>query len=327
MKKRRSKTSKRLQKQRRQENDFFKVVEKQIEGMRALCRPKTVYNCQTALRAFRRYLKEEMPCYKDRLPLRILTLQLIAGFERHLIERGVSLNTSHAYMRSLRSLVNRARSRGYACRDNLFALVGTGVMRVTKRSLSEDDMRRLCHAKVKPGSLEEQTRDCAVFSYLAGGVPFCDVVRLSAGSYDAQTGELSRRRHKTGVPITVCLTPEAKNIWLKSREDPDSFIGRLAGKGKAEQELLYQGLLAKYNRSLKELAGRCGITSTLTSYTIRHTFATVAHNRYDADLKVLSMTLGHHSEQTTCIYVSQVDSGAAYKVQEKMEEGIFGERK
>ncbi|MBQ8009254.1 MAG: phage integrase SAM-like domain-containing protein, partial [Bacteroidaceae bacterium] len=116
MKKRRSKTSKRLQKQRRQENDFFKVVEKQIEGMRALCRPKTVYNCQTALRAFRRYLKEEMPCYKDRLPLRILTLQLIAGFERHLIERGVSLNTSHAYMRSLRSLVNRARSRGYACR-------------------------------------------------------------------------------------------------------------------------------------------------------------------------------------------------------------------
>ena len=309
------------------ENDFFKVVEKLIQSMRTVRKPKTVYNCLTAVRALQRYLSETTPGFNGRLPMKRLTSQFFASFERHLLNRGVSLNTCHEYMRSLRSLINRARHQGYACRDNLFALVGTGVVPTVKRSLSEDDIRRLCQAEVKEGSREEQARDCAVFSYLTGGVPFADAVRLSKDNYNPQTGELSRRRHKTGVSVTVRLTPEALRIWNKCQHASTGFLGILADCDKDEQERQYPGLLASYNRHLKKIALKCGIRQKLTSYSLRHTFATVAHNRYDADLKTLSMPLGHRSEHITAIYVSQIDSGTLYKVQLKMEKGVVGRKK
>jgi integrase/recombinase XerD len=60
-----------------------------------------------------------------------------------------------------------------------------------------------------------------------------------------------------------------------------------------------------YNKKLKTLASLCGISSNLTSYVSRHSFATQAllHN---IPLAAISTMLGHSSLKTTEIYLKSL---------------------
>ena len=353
------------QKYQQKNSDFILLAQQLIKQMSGERQPKTVYNCQTALRALQRYLQEMHPEFGGRLPLRRLTPELIQGFQRYHLGRGVSENTIREYLRSLRSVVNRLRKHGKlgvygALRHDIFNLVYTSPLSVSNPSLSEGDMRRLYAAEVKPGSSEELARDCLVFSYLAGGIPFADLARLKDDNYNPQTNELAYRRHKTGVTVRVQLTKEALKIWQRHAKTKDGLLQSTPGKDRllqgtpgkdgldsaaksqgggrpesryhfgwiesadpAQADKEYHNALARYNRSLAKLTHRCGITTAVTSYTLRHTFASVARNQYNAGMHVISVPLGHRSERTTAIYVSRIDSGQVYALQQKMERGLL----
>ena len=317
------------QKNQSKNNDFILLAQQQIKLMQTECKPKTVYNCQTALRALQRYLQEMHPELGGRLPLRRLTPELIQGFLRYHLNRGVSENTIREYLRSLRSVVNRLRMHGKlgtygVLRHDIFSLVHTSPLPVSKPSLSEGDMRRLYAAEVKSGSKEALSRDCLVFSYLAGGIPFADLARLKDSSYNPQTNELTYRRHKTGVPVKVQLTKEAHKIWERytPAESPYHF-GWIESADPMQAERQCHNALARYNRSLAKLTARCGISTAVTSYTLRHTFASVARNKYNAGTHVIAAPLGHRSERTTTIYLSRIDSGTVFTLQRKMERALL----
>ncbi len=57
----------------------------------------------------------------------------------------------------------------------------------------------------------------------------------------------------------------------------------------------------RYNKKLKTLASLCGISSNLTSYVSRYSFATQAM-LHDIPLAAISTMLGHSSLKTTEIY-------------------------
>ena len=124
-------------------SDFFLSAQQMIARMQGECRPKTVYNCQTALRALRRYWLAEHSFMNGRLPLRCLTPDLVADFCRHLARRGVTDNTVREYLRSLRSLVNRCIKCRMPLRADLFSLVSTSPVSTARVSLSECDLRRI----------------------------------------------------------------------------------------------------------------------------------------------------------------------------------------
>jgi integrase len=64
-------------------------------------------------------------------------------------------------------------------------------------------------------------------------------------------------------------------------------------------------MLNRYNRSLKTLARKAGVTRRLTSYTPRHTWASVAYDQ-NVDLSVISKALGHTNTQTTLTYIKEI---------------------
>lgn len=68
----------------------------------------------------------------------------------------------------------------------------------------------------------------------------------------------------------------------------------------------YQVSLGVYNKNLKELSHMAGIKANLTSYVVRHTWASLAYEK-NVELNVISKALGHTNTQTTQIYIREIN--------------------
>lgn len=73
---------------------------------------------------------------------------------------------------------------------------------------------------------------------------------------------------------------------------------------KAYDEYLLK--LNRYNRALKQIAFRAGISRRLTSYVSRHSWASVAFSN-NVDLPVISKALGHANPQNTLTYIKEIN--------------------
>ena len=59
------------------------------------------------------------------------------------------------------------------------------------------------------------------------------------------------------------------------------------------------------NRNLKKIVAMVGLTEPLTTYVMRHSWATIAQNK-GIRLSVISEGLGHDNEATTQIYLDSI---------------------
>ena len=65
----------------------------------------------------------------------------------------------------------------------------------------------------------------------------------------------------------------------------------------------------KINRNLKIIGHKLGLTTTLTMYVSRHTWASIARSK-NIPISVISEGMGHNSESTTRIYLASLDTAA-----------------
>ena len=150
----------------------------------------------------------------------------------------------------------------------------------TKRALDAKDMSKLLSASLPrplPQSMKE-SRAWITLMFLLRGMPFVDLAHLR--KTDLQDSVISYRRHKTGALLTVEIPPAAMNL-IKRYQNTDSaspyLLPILSGNRKSEEEYAeYQHALRKLNYDLKQLAVYCGIKLNVSSYTSRHTWATLA---------------------------------------------------
>jgi len=130
-------------------------------------------------------------------------------------------------------------------------------------------------------------RDCAVFQ-LFTGITHRDLEQLTIKNVrrDGTDVWLEGLRKKSGELYTIFLLPEAAEI-----------ITRYTGK----KNLIPCRDLWGYNRDLKVLGAKCGISKVLTSYVLRHTAASWML-RKGVPITTISNILGHTSIETTLIY-------------------------
>ena len=92
---------------------------------------------------------------------------------------------------------------------------------------------------------------------------------------------------------------------LSAHTHPDSpyLFPFLSGTKKGEAAYReYTSSLARFNRDLKALAQATGVSSPVSSYTIRHSFASIL-KELDVPIEMISELLGHKSIKTTQIYL------------------------
>lgn len=284
---------------------LLEMVSSTIQELRANGQWGTAHVYRSARNSFSEFNKN-----RD-IPFSKLSPNLLKSFEIHLRQRRCSWNTVSTYMKVLRATYNRAVDNGYALYiPRLFRHVHTSVSADQRRALDASDIGSLLQeAERMPVyttlSLDlQKTKIIFALMFLLRGIPFVDLAYLR--KTDIQGNVLRYRRRKTGRPLTVMLTPEAlRLIRMVANTDGDSpylfsFLSSPEGTEMAYHE--YQSALRTFNYRLSILKKDVRSHAHLSSYTIRHTWATMAYY-CEIHPGIISEAMGHSSIKVTETYL------------------------
>ena len=149
-----------------------------------------------------------------------------------------------------------------------------------------------------------RTQELFVLMFLLRGLPFVDLAYLRKS--DLHDNVITYRRRKTGRPLSVTLTPEAMAILKRymNRDSSSPYLFSLleSREGTKEAYREYQLALRNFNYQLMILKQVLGLTSEVSSYTARHTWATMAYY-CEVHPGVISEAMGHSSITVTETYL------------------------
>ena len=264
-----------------------------VDGAKAEGRYKTAANYLTAARSWSKYVAGDDWRFSE------MDATKVEGYQRWLAQQGICQNTISAYMRALRVMYHRLLN------DRLpFDKVFTGRAKTAKRSITEQEILRLKALQLPEGSSLSLARDLFIFSFYAMGMPFVDIAYLKKSQI--QQGFIKYARHKTGQPIQVTLLPQMRLI-IDRYISPDSeyVFPILSATAPDAQHKQYSSSLRLYNHSLYRLSELAGFSHPLSSYVVRHSWASIAYQHH-VDIGLIGKALGHTKTSTTLLYIKEL---------------------
>ena len=270
------------------------IQRKREEGQRSLA---TKY--RAALNSLCRFLEGRPLSFED------MDAALMLSYETHLRNRGLCPNTTSFYMRNLRAIYNQAVRQGVTTQSHPFARVYTGVAKTVKRALSAREFQRIRAAELAPNSAAELSRDIFLFIFYACGMSLIDIANLK--KTDLQGDYLTYCRQKTGQQIRIHWEPCMQQLVNKYQRTDSPYLFPLIATPGADEARQYQNRIHLINHYLKRLGQRLGLSSKLTSYVARHSWASIAKSQ-NVPVAAISEAMGHTSERTTRIYLKWFDN-------------------
>lgn len=272
-------------------------------------------NYLTAIHSFTKAVGE--------LPLNKISATVVERYQTWMRTQGICENTASCYNRSLRAIYNKAVAEGLVKDCKPFRDCYTGRMKTEKRSVNEDCIRLLKNADLSHHEELKLTRDLFLFSFYTMGMPFVDIAYLKKSQINDTM--LVYSRHKTHQLVKVPLCKSALHIInMYSHQTSDYVFPLLSSLNEAKAYQEYCTRLNAYNRSLKRLAKETGIDITLTSYTMRHSWASLAY-KSGVPLPVISQALGHTRPDTTMIYIRSLDNAQMREGNDRVQRLITGQ--
>lgn len=244
-------------------------------------------------------------CFRQRKDVALSRIDntLMMQYEAYLHFSGVTPNTSSFYMRNLRAVYNRAVEQGLIKQSYPFKHVYTGVEKTTKRAISIATIRQLKNLDVSGQPGQAFARDMFLFSFYTRGMSFVDMAYLR--KKDLNHGVLVYRRHKTNQQLFIGWEPCMQELVDKYCTDGSSYLLPIIKDTVTDTRRQYLYAAHNVNRALRKLGKRLGVSTPLTMYVARHSWASVAHSKH-IPLSVISESLGHDSETTTRIYLASL---------------------
>ncbi len=282
----------------------------QIALLHAENRLATAENYSKVLRSLSAFLGGEP------LSLQMMNEDFVASYNAFLLQRGLNRNSISFYMRILRAVYNKAVREKLIVRSNPFIGVYTGVDRTRKRAVCASVIARLYRLDLPVCSQLCFARDLFVFSYATRGMAFVDIAYLKKENY--HNGEIVYTRHKTGQLLCVKAEPVIRRIIERYASPSTPYLFPiLRSLDPQEAYQTYCVALNTYNKLLGRLSKMLSLEPKLTSYTARHTWATVARD-CNIPLSVISAGMGHSSELTTQIYLKSLENAVIDQANKKV---------
>ena len=280
-------------------NSFFAFMETIIAQLKADGKARTSEAYRAAMISLGKYLKG------NELDINMMTSQLMEGYEAWLFSNEVKPNSSSFYMRILRAVYNRAVRKGLVGDQKPFERVYTGNARTVKRAVDIETIRRL--EGMKPESATAcYARDMFLFSFYTRGMSFVDMAYLLKS--DLHDGLLTYRRRKTGQQLTIKWEQPMQHLLDQHPSANDKYLLPIIKRCNAKERSQYRHQQRIINEELHTLSKQLGLTRPLTMYVARHSWASIAHD-LEAPMSIISQGMGHDSEQTTQIYLKEMDNG------------------
>ncbi len=175
------------------------------------------------------------------------------------------------------------------------------------RALSESQVDALLAAP--DVSTAQGLRERAMLELMyACGLRVSEMVGLDLAALNLRQGVV-RVTGKGGKDRLVPVGEEAL-VWLERylREARAQILGRRSSQRLFPGDRATEQSRQVFWSTVKRLAGKAGIDTSLSPHSLRHSFATHLLNR-GADLRALQMLLGHSSLSTTQIYTLVAKEG------------------
>lgn len=251
-----------------------------------------------------------------------ITPSWLKSFQGYLLTRQLQWNSISTYMRMIRAVYYRAVDEGLARpRFRLFHGVYTGTRVTVKRAVGMEVFQSLKKPIAGHNTLEK-TRLLFLLLFMLRGIPFVDIAYMRWCDLAGDT--LTYRRRKTGAWLTVKIEPEAMRIIrvLQSTDSSSPYIFPLIrnpGKGEYKQ---YQHALRYFNRNLKKISLLFGKEVSLSSYSARHSWATIA-NFQNYQQELISNAMGHSSVKVTETYFKRHSDDRIHAMNKEMISYVF----
>jgi integrase len=158
-----------------------------------------------------------------------------------------------------------------------------------------------------------------------GGMNFIDLMKLKWTNF--QEDRINYTRSKTKGRFKVKMLDPVKEVisYYKEQNRATDYVFPILLKNDLtpiQIENRKQKTLKKYNKQLKEIAEIQGITENVTSYVIRHSYATnLKFAGVSSDL--IGQSMGHQDISVTNAYLKEFDEEVVFNAMEKLLEEPF----
>lgn len=271
-------------------------ISRRVESKRSMGKNSTADLYQAAGHQLLEFLGE-----KD-IYLNEITPTQVSDFHAYLQTKNLKINTINSYISSLRAIFNAVlNDHPFKMKKHPFLHLKLKRDVTIKKPLSSAKIEKIALADFSNDPGLALRADLSIFSFMAFGMPFVDMIHLKKSNI--QGNEIVYNRHKTGTQIRMEITTGMRHIIRKYNNDSE-YVFPLMSKPTTYRQ--YKGMLSAYNKSLKTIGRLLKIHPNLTSYVMRRSWAAEAQRRH-IPISVISQALGHTSEKTTRCYLNQLD--------------------
>ncbi|MFP4023748.1 MAG: tyrosine-type recombinase/integrase [Thiohalospira sp.] len=305
--------------------DVFSFFSAYIDDLRKYDRINYASTYEATQKTLKTYHKKKEFLFDD------LTAKYLKDFELYLKADNKSVTTIAIHMRNIRRIFNLAIKQGavkaelYPFGDDDSDLYQIPESQNIKKALSKDLVRKIIRYKPLENSPEHFYRDLWVFSYLCNGMNMADILRLKYSNID--NDNILFIRHKTSHkrknrPIQVTMLPQTKQIierWGTKPVLSSNYIFSILTDGlTAEQEVKkIKQETKQVNKYIKRIAEKVGINANVSTYTARHSFASVLKLSGE-NVAFISEAMGHSDIKTTENYLSSFNDKQRKKAAKKL---------
>ena len=221
-------------------------------------------------------------------------------------------NTIGIRFRTLRAVYNLALTEGLVKTD-LYPFKKYKVSKLhketAKRAITKEQVKQVIEYDVSEVRFYKKLAvDMFTFSYLMGGINFTDMAFLTDKNIDG--GRMVYVRQKTKKLIILPLQEKAVEIMNRYRSPQRKYIFPILDNRERTPRQIRNRIydvLANVNGHLSDIGKELGIELKISSYTARHSYATVL-KRSGVSTSIISESLGHSSERITQIYLDSFDN-------------------
>lgn len=264
----------------------------------------------------------------DQLQFVEISASWLKKYELHMLKQGRSRTTVGMYLRCLRKIFNIAIEEQLVTADLYpFSKGGFRIASTQARKIALNEKQK--NQILAFASTDEVTNRAIhfwQFSYFCNGMNFADIARLRRSQVSAEMLTLYRSKSANTsrhiVPIIIPMRPEVQTVinrYGSHSLNPKDYVFEILHERMtpAQQKAAIHQWLKVTNKALVKVGEKLKFPFRFTTYTARHTFATVAL-RHGATKEFIQEALGHASMHTTESYLGGLDFDTKKAVSDKL---------
>lgn len=242
-----------------------------------------------------------------------ITPEFLEKFEVYLRLNGNEDGGIAFKMRELRALFNTAIRRKHITRE-IYPFEEYKISKLktkkTKKALSIEDFKKIREVDLSERPDLIEAYNYAMFSFYTRGMNFTDMVHLKW--VDIQDGRIYYTRSKTKGQFSIQITEKIQQIldYYKAQDRKTGYVFPiLLNVGMTHQQIANRKhkVISRYNRKLKIIAKLAGVDKEISSYTFRHSFATIL-KKTGTSTDIISELMGHSDVRVTMTYLKEFEN-------------------